>query len=679
VPRSRAVLAALALVTATGSCRDAPTSPTNFAITLSVDAPPTPVITDTPDGPQIKCTFGLTARATGRGSAEWGDVRTFWYFGTDRTTAADTTSNQAAEVQGAFNKASIGGGETSHATWYLYAGAPFEATLGFTYTLADGQSAVASTHITCGPTPQGAVTPVITQITLPVTSGEVKIGDILSVTYHETGVSGIWMSIVDVTGGFISEKVVGEHLTTSVDHTVQFFVPREVKAGIPLTVSVRAFNAALVGAAKSLETQLKYVDRTPPTISAVLDGHNGLAGQYAVGDTISLNASASDDYALGWLVYDLGPPANVHDSVAANPGWAGQYWSIKLPIRPEWVGSPVVSLYARDASGLTSQTVSSQPDSVRIYAAVNRPTTTPLSLSPNATNDIVYDAKRDLMYVGIQNDNHVLVFSPSTMALQAPIVLPAVPMGMDLSLSGDSLLAAVPSTNSIAVVDLSNPSATPGTIRLSLLDNAPTYPGMPAQPSGLRIAANGKMIVMLSNMTTQSDQTVEVDLTTGAQRFRTDTRGPSDGTTFWPQFVGRNGDRSRIYLLWNCWRWYASATDTFSPCGYGQPSDGFGITFDAAGTHLTLGSRVFDADTHLLWSSEAINQIYPYAALSPDGASVYLGAGQGITTMRFADKVMLERIPIPVTAERLFVSPSDAWILAFQNTNGSRVTRVDLR
>jgi DNA-binding beta-propeller fold protein YncE len=340
----------------------------------------------------------------------------------------------------------------------------------------------------------------------------------------------------------------------------------------------------------------------------------------------------------------------------------------------------VVSLYARDASGLTSQTISSSPDSVRFYGIVNRPATTPLALSQNYTNDMVYDAKRDLMYVGLQGDTHILVLSPSTMTLQSPIVLTGAPMGMDLSLSGDSLLVAVPSANTVAVVDLNNPSAAAGAIRLSVLDTTALSSGVPVAPSGLRIAANGKMLVMLTNMTAHGDQTVEVDLTTGAQRIRADARGLSTWSAYWTQFMGRNDDRSRIYVLgMTCWSWYAASSDTFKPCGSGVYTDYMGMTFDAAGTHMTRGASVFDADTHALWGSGPINQIYPYAAMSPDGASVYLGAGQGITTMRFADKTMLERVPIPVRAERLFLGPSGAWMLVFQNANGSRVTRVDLR
>jgi hypothetical protein len=88
---------------------------------------------------------------------------------------------------------------------------------------------------------------------------------------------------------------------------------------------------------------------------------------------------------------------------------------------------------------------------------------------------------------------------------------------------------------------------------------------------------------------------------------------------------------------------------------------------------------VLDADMHALWWPDAINKQAATSAISPDDATIYLGAGQSITTMRYADKQMLERIPVPIAVDQLFVGPSGAWVLAFQSTNGPRVTRVDLR
>ena len=64
--------------------------------------------------------------------------------------------------------------------------------------------------------------------------------------------------------------------------------------------------------------------------------------------------------------------------------------------------------------------------------------------------------------------------------------------------------------------------------------------------------------------------------------------------------------------------------------------------------------------------------------MSSDGATVYIGAGKTLTTMRNADKVMLERTPIPVNAERVFAVPGTSRVLVFESTSGAKVARVDL-
>jgi len=185
--------------------------------------------------------------------------------------------------------------------------------------------------------------------------------------------------------------------------------------------------------------------------------------------------------------------------------------------------------------------------------------------------------------------------------------------------------------------------------------------------------------MILTNTTLNRDQAVEVDLTTGAQRIRTDAGALNYLSAYWVQYMDRTPDRSRIYFLSaSCSSKYDAATDTFSPCGYGLPSDASGMTFDAAGTLLTRGPYVLDANMQTVWFPGVINQHVPYAALSPDGSTIYFGAGESITTARYSDRVMLERAPIPVNVSRMFVAPNGQWVLVFDSYAGSKVTRVDL-
>ena len=665
------------------ACGEATAPPGTVQVTVTADGTPAPKFIDKPNGPLIQCTYPFTATATGRGTTTWAGAQTLWYIGADRATPVDTTSNAASEVQSAFGAATISGGETRHAVWSLYAGVPFEASVGFQYGPSGGQTSLTSTRVTCGLTSEAQVVPSVDQVVVFTKSGDLQIADTLYVAYNETGASGVWMSVVDVSGAFRSEQVRGEHLQASVSDTAKFYVPFAVMPGVPMTASVRVYNATLASVSKSVPSQVEFVDRIPPTMDAVSTSqHTGVAGQFAVGDTMDLSVGAIDDNAVGWLVYQIGPPANVHDSVSAQPPTPVMSWDVKLIVRPEWVGTPPMSVYVRDLGGLTSQTATSAPDSIRFYPIVNRPSTSPLVLSTQyAINDVVYDAKRDLAYVSLPG-NQILVFSPSTMALQTPIALPAAANAMDLSLSGDSLLVALPALREIGVVDLTNPTQPLGTIRLSALDTVPPNPNsdLPVGPSGLRIASNGKIIVTLSRSMAHNVQTVEVDLKTGAQRVRADASSWTNDEVSWSQVMDRTPDRSRIYLLSGyCSSRYDAASDSFSPCSAGLYTDFFGMSFDATGSLIGRGPYLLDADMHTVWQPGTVNAHSPHLAPSPDGSTVYLGAGQSLTTARYADKVMLERTPIPVNADRMLVSPNGQWALVFESYSSSRVTRVDLR
>jgi len=56
--------------------------------------------------------------------------------------------------------------------------------------------------------------------------------------------------------------------------------------------------------------------------------------------------------------------------------------------------------------------------------------------------------------------------------------------------------------------------------------------------------------------------------------------------------------------------------------------------------------------------------------------TVYVGAGKTLTMMRNADKVLLERAPLPLFAERVFAVPGGRFVLVFESSSGAKVTRV---
>jgi len=659
-------------------CRDG-TAPNDntLDVTLALDGAPIQSITDTPDGPKISCDVNLIATARGKGTAAWTGAKALWYIGRNRATAVDSTFNSSGDVEDGFGgSGGIDAGETLRTTWTFHDAVPFEVSFSFSYETDKGGLGAATTRFRCGPDPATAVTPSVASITVPTPTSGLKVGDTVSVSYHETSSSGVWVSDVQITGAFLAEQWVGEHLTTNVDRTVKFVIPSGMTPDLPLVVWVRAYDAALDGAERSLQTQLTFTDVTPPTIGLPWN----ISGQFAVGDTLALTANAYDDNLLGWLVWSLGPPANARDSVAATPGHAYEMLTANVVIRPEWLGTPIASLYVRDAAGHTSTTVSTQPDALRFYPVTERATTQPLVLSPvGDADDMVYDAKRGLMYVGLPNDYQIGVFAPSTMTAQPPIVLSGPFGGMDLSLSGDSLLVAVPAADAIYVFDLTHPSAPPSTLRLTVLDTASNYRGGPFRPSALRIAANGKMLVFLTYPTTSNDQVVEVDLATGEQRVRTDARMLTTVDPLWTRYLGRSPDRSRIYAVGMTAGIYDATSDTFTISLSGSLSTCTGMTFDNSGTVLTRGNEVRDQDLHRL-AELYFAGVAVCVAISPDGSTVYeTDGGANMRSMTLATQLMIERVPLPLTPDRLFVDPGGDWLLAFKTRQGAKVTRVDLR
>lgn len=217
------------------------------------------MFTDTPNGPQIVCRVQLTATATGDGSARWQNGATYWYTGASRTTATDTTLIAANDVAATFGgQDTISGGETRHASWYFVGYVPFDLSIGFGYQTDDGTTGRAETRYRCGPDPATAVAPVISKVTYTSSAAALMPGDTVSVSYQVASSSGVWMTIVAAGGAFTARQVVGEHLVTNVTRTVKFVVPQQLDPGVPLTITVQTYDAALDTRATSLETQLAF-------------------------------------------------------------------------------------------------------------------------------------------------------------------------------------------------------------------------------------------------------------------------------------------------------------------------------------------------------------------------------------------------------------------------------------
>jgi hypothetical protein len=241
------VIAGVVCGVAVASCGEAiaPTA-NDLVVKLGVDSAEPPVISETPDGPQIVCTVRLAAEATGHGHASWQNGTAYWYTGSERVTPVDSTPIAANDLVTTFGgNHGIAAGETQHATWYFVSHAPFDLSLAFSYQVEGGSTIPARTRYRCGPDPATAVAPSVTRVMLSSSKSSLTPGDTVSVSYQEASGSGVWMTIIAAAGAFAARQVIGEGLATSVDRTVTFVVPSGVSAAAPLTITVQAYDAAL--------------------------------------------------------------------------------------------------------------------------------------------------------------------------------------------------------------------------------------------------------------------------------------------------------------------------------------------------------------------------------------------------------------------------------------------------
>ncbi|MDQ2665033.1 MAG: hypothetical protein M3Z05_03400 [Gemmatimonadota bacterium] len=680
-------LAVLATATLNGCSQDATAPLPPLELKLSLTGVPSSVVSEFEGRLKIDCATGisLSAAGTGRAMINGGVLR--YFFGANRVTPADSQLVTVADQLSSFGDTLSAG--TKHDTFWRFSGsAPFDVELELrAVSTTSTLGAPARVRLSCGPVPASATTPppTVTDLSVTPTNGEMQPGDTISVKYAASALSPLWSTRIILSGPFTLEKEIPES-GSSTARTVKLVVPYASSA-TPLSVRVIAYDAGLRSTSRVLLTEVTVVDRTPPAIPVVqlLNQVGGrIAGQYGAGDVLQFLVNAYDNAGVKTVVWTVGAPANVRDSVvvAGSPtSWSGV---IDIRTNDSWVGTPAISFAVRDVSGLTSSAVTSPQKELSFYPVVDRPATLPLAVTLSGSlvadlGDIVYDAKRGLAYVGVSGGPIIAVLDVATMSWKPPIPLAAAASSFDLTPDGDTLVAALPSTRSLAVVDLRAPSTPIRTIALSVLDTAGAEYQSPA-PEHLAISATGQVLVALSARTRSLDRYVVVNLVTGAQRIRTDGRTISGFPT---RDVRATPDRSRIFIGdFDCPRWYFASTDAFGPCqSMPELFTNFArASFNAAGDRFAWGNGVLDLSLRALVVSESIVGYIPTGALSPDGASVWLAAGRSVSRMRVSDGVILDRTRLPLIAGRLFPTPDGAYLLVFQaQGNPASVSRIDLR
>ncbi len=381
-------------------------------------------------------------------------------------------------------------------------------------------------------------------------------------------------------------------------------------------------------------------------------GSISLAQGYALfvpGDTLRFTIRATDNGGLVSLGFTLRAPSTtvldnftVMDTVAER--------AIAVVVQSRWVGRVVVSATATDAVGHSAVALL---DTIEVVNAARRP----LSSVPLAApvQDAVFDSARGLLYLSLPSADQVAVLDLATGMFRTPLALAGSPMGLDLSISGDSLVVAMRRTHHLAVVNLVS-----GAVDSALL-NVPGSDG----PAALRVMANGKALVVIAfDGFGFGGQVREYDFGTHAERGRSDIAFGNEAQ------LARSADRRRLLFARGGEAGiYRYATDDVGPVLPVYASFGAGSeSADDNGLEFLIGASLFDDALELRVTLEPTGYQYGPTVLAADGRTAYMVGHRTVLRVRIPDSAVLDRVLVPFTPQRLWLSP-DGTVLVAATTN----------
>lgn len=648
------------------SCGDSTGPDSDVTVTVTVTRTEGPSVFEPAPGElQVECVVRLQAVAIGSEPATWQEAKLLFYAGSDRSSAVDSTVVPASEIRQSWGADEIQPNTSRQSAWRFTASIPFGAAFVYRYEPESGGAKSARVAFNCGPDiPADPQPPTITGLSVQP-SGEVEPTDTVTVHYVATSSVGLLATSVEVSGACSVRQTFVERFVQSVEHTVSLVLPRACTLGDSILVSVEATNSAVQRTVVEGPRRIAVVDRTPPHVFT--ERWPTASNYFFTGDTLQPFVAVSDNNAVRALVWEV-QPGGVRDSIVGEVG--GRF--LAIPIRPEWAGTSIqVRLFARDASGLVSDTVIAPAGGIPIYPTVARPTR--WASFPGSVQDLVIDEVRDVLYITqFCPGGCIAVFSMSGLSVIETISLPTFAWDLDLSASGDSLILALSDRKAIGIIDLRQPSRTVTVLPLHTLDTTTQV------PARVRVGANGKAYVITDGPGTRLPGLLEVDLGTGAERVLTGA-GEMVNVVF-----ERSGDGNALLLKrGTSLQRYDVATDVFSPVRttssfYGAPR------VDQTGSLFTVGLDVYNGDLEFQRRVAAVygGEAAPGIVLTPDGLNMYHSLGnRGVGHTRTSDGTVLDRSLTPVPASGyLRVSPSGNTLVVMDSFVGTtKIALVDLR
>lgn len=471
-------------------------------------------------------------------------------------------------------------------------------------------------------------------------------------------------------------------------------MPPRLTSRIPLPLrrhAVAVLLALAVVACKEPSTEPHLPrDSLAPELSGMVVGWSGRpavsrgAGVFGPGDTLRFQVEAVDaDGALLWIGLEFTGDIAFADSLIVPDSFRvdGALLSYWIVPDAQFFGTTTVRGFARDSAGNRAD-IALSPYPVSVYRRVARGGS-PRAIS-GLVGDIVVDDTRGLVYLAQPGRSRIAVLSLVTMAFLPDLVPPGPPAGMDLSVSGETLLVAVPSLRSVAIADLSG--ATPQWSTLPLVFDTSSS----LSPRNLRVTARNRALIAMGpppGLFAFAGRLIEYDLAAGTQRFRTDVsaNGSTPGALTDRTPMARSADRLRLLLVHDnaCCplraQVFDAPGDTFLPL---QPTvELFEPPLAASGTGsaFSISRIVFSGSLTDAKPFGIPGVFWDPIALSQGGDTIYIGYGAGFFRSRSGDGVTLEYtmppeslvrlVSLPGAGERLLgLSATKVWLLDLTGT-----------
>jgi hypothetical protein len=612
----------------------------------------------------------MLARATGAGHATWREAVIRFYLADNVTVPVDSFVFPAEEIRASWGHDGIDAGQEVHAAWSAHSPVPFVGIFEFRYTGPSGDG-ISRVTFACGP-PAGGVHGKVPHISaLSVVPGSViEPGDTVMLDLTATGAQ-IWRATVEISGGCSAARTFAMPLQDELSTRLAMPVPVNCLIAQPLGVSVTITDIGLGQAQAGLAQPLLLVDATAPVMYVQLLGRNGfssgtLGGDYLAGDTIALLLSATDNIGTRAMVWTI-EPAGLRDSVLLSPAPVINQVPVRIPVRPAWGGTQTISVFARDNSGNESAIVASPPGAFHVIGAGPGQPVSYLRLNVDV-QDVRFDQKRGVIYLLANYGQQIQVVSTSSYAVVHTINLPGPTRGFDLTAGGDSIVAAYPDSQALAVVDLRSAPEPVTIIRLPGL-----LPFPQQYPNAVRVTANGKAFVTTEGSTAASYALYDFDLATHALT----PRGA-------PGVLGTSLDRSAMVVNGDSIRRYDAATNTFGPSRRANILSYLPV-LDATGAHIAVSGQLLDASLNQTRVVDSMG-IGGYAvALSPDGQRHYrYQFPEGVVVSHTSNGAAFDTIPDPTFAEAMWMSPDGNTLVTIEGHQGQQVPKagilfIDLR